>query len=58
MRSKGIADSAIINRIVHAISDLINRRLLEAHIISQGATTARCVLTDIGRLVVRYIEDD
>lgn len=52
--SKGITDSAEQSRVRYSISELTNRRLVEAHLVGEGI--ARCNVTDIGKLITPYIK--
>jgi hypothetical protein len=50
---KGVSDPALASRIRYSISELITRRIVEAHLI--GNTDARCVVTEIGSLLLPYV---
>jgi hypothetical protein len=55
--SKGINDQFLVKRVEHSISDLINGRFIEARLSGAfGQSDARCSLTDVGQLIVQYLE--
>lgn len=51
--SKNIKDKNITSRVRHSINELINSRLIEAHLTNSGA--AQCVVTEVGKLIIPYI---
>ncbi|EQB07408.1 hypothetical protein L288_09900 [Sphingobium quisquiliarum P25] len=52
-QSKGVFDEETRTRIRYSISELINRRIVEAHLV--GQSVAKCTVTDIGALIEPYI---
>jgi hypothetical protein len=54
-REKGVSDPALMRRVEHSVSDLRNRRLLEAHLTNETPARAQCTLTDIGKVLARYL---
>ncbi len=52
--SKGIIDGPTQSRVRYSISELHNRRIIEAHLVGQGI--AKCTVTDIGSLLIPYIK--
>jgi hypothetical protein len=51
--SRGVSEPKLLSRIRYTISELQNRRLIEAHLTVQNQ--AKCVVTDIGALITPYI---
>lgn len=51
--SKSIVDGPTQSRVRYSISELLTRRIIEAHLV--GDKTAKCVVTDIGQLLIPYI---
>lgn len=51
--SKRIIDGPTQSRVRYSISELLTRRIIEAHLV--GNNTAKCVVTDIGKLLIPYI---
>jgi hypothetical protein len=53
--SKQITDPNLKAKISHSMNDLIKNRYAEGLIVNQNFT-AEAILTDIGKLVVKYVE--
>jgi hypothetical protein len=53
--AKGVTSIALRRRVEHCVSDLKSKRLVEAHLTSEAPARARCTLTDIGKVLVRYL---
>lgn len=51
--SKNIYDQKLIGRVRHSINELINTRLIEAHLANEGH--AKCVVTQVGQTLLPYI---
>lgn len=51
--SKGITEKDLVSRVRYSMSELITRRMLEAHMVREGLT--KCSVTEIGRLLLPYI---
>lgn len=55
VRSKGISDSRLIERIKNSMNELISKRFVEA--VSLANNRAKAQLTDTGKLLLRYISN-
>lgn len=53
VKSKGISDSRVIERIRNSMNELITKRFVEA--VSLADNRAKAQLTDMGNLLLRYI---
>jgi hypothetical protein len=54
--SKGITDRDTSARVRHSINELINRRIIEAELIGGDTNKAKCVITNVGSLLLPYID--
>jgi hypothetical protein len=52
---KGISEIAVKRRLEHCVNDLRGKKLIEARLTSEKPARARCVLTNIGQLLARYL---
>lgn len=53
VNAKNIYDDNIINRVKNSINELINKRLIEAHLFDEKK--AKCVVTHLGKEILPYI---
>ena len=53
VKSKGISDSRVIERMRNSMNELITKRFVEA--VSLADNRAKAQLTDMGNLLLRYI---